>query len=144
METAGGGKTFLLDLKGQGAAKLRSVIQQRLSEFSDSFTDEVLAVSCARGEFPFNLRAYVRSTRQCALLSEFSDSTAVGTGTSARTLQYYRAIVLLCHCTHVPLWCWSLLQEYVGVLVAHGKTRAQVKEDLEEFLGDKTQGFVNW
>lgn len=44
MASDGGEKTFLLDLKGSGAARLRSVVQQRLSEFSESFTDEVLAV----------------------------------------------------------------------------------------------------
>lgn len=30
------------------------------------------------------------------------------------------------------------------MLVAHGKTKAQVIEDLEAFLGDKTAGFADW
>ncbi len=37
-----------------------------------------------------------------------------------------------------------LLQEYVVVLVGHGKHRKQAIDDLKAFLGDQSEAFVTW
>ena len=36
------------------------------------------------------------------------------------------------------------LQEYVLVLVGHGKHRMQAINDLKAFLGDQSEAFVSW
>ena len=36
------------------------------------------------------------------------------------------------------------LQEYVVVLVGHGKHRMQAINDLKAFLGDQSEAFVSW
>lgn len=36
------------------------------------------------------------------------------------------------------------LPDYVMVMVANKRTRAQMEDDLQLFLGDNTELFVNW
>jgi hypothetical protein len=36
------------------------------------------------------------------------------------------------------------VQEYVVVLVGHGKEKAQAVKDLEAFLGGDSDSFVSW
>lgn len=36
------------------------------------------------------------------------------------------------------------MQEYVVVLVGHGKEKSQAVKDLEAFLGGESDSFVNW
>ncbi len=43
----------------------------------------------------------------------------------------------------VHLGC-SLMQEYVVVLVSHGKQPSQAIVDLEAFLGNESKAFVTW
>jgi hypothetical protein len=43
----------------------------------------------------------------------------------------------------VHLGC-SLMQEYVVVLVSHGKQLSQAIVDLEAFLGNESKAFVTW
>eukprot|EP00897_Mesotaenium_endlicherianum_P002749 jgi/Mesen1/2501/ME000159S01623 len=70
-------QTFIVDLEGPGAARLRQAVKEKLADFMGSYTDDVLA-------------------------------------------------------------------EYVVVLVGHGKQYSQTTADLEAFLGDNTDSFVDW
>lgn len=49
--------------------------------------------------------------------------------------------------THIASYCFILddeLPDYVMVMVANKRTRGQMEEDLQLFLGDNTELFVNW
>ena len=125
---------FALDLQSNGADELRRVVQKKLTAFSESFTDEVLSVSQAHEAvtmflfFPlYQVHIFI------------ADSLNLGEATVM--CEWTNVPLKIVHPKRPPLRTW---QEYVVVLVAHGKNKMQAAEDLDAFLSDQTTPFVDW
>jgi hypothetical protein len=47
-------------------------------------------------------------------------------------------------CTHARSHTCRVACRFVLVMVAHGKTKAETRDDLDAFLGDNAHRFTTW